>query len=71
MDNNDLKKYVLTDMISMLRRIRQKYNVLNALDCDTSEDNSYDLNDQLTSMITNIDKLGESMIRANSIIPKR
>ena len=50
MTNNEMKQYTLGNMAGMLEQLRQKVNVLDALDRDTTTTGSYDLHDQLTSM---------------------
>ena len=55
MTNDKMKQYTLGNMAGMLEQLRQKVNVLDALDRDTTTTGSYDLHDQLTSMFQALD----------------
>ncbi len=70
MNNNSLKKYVVSDMSLMVHQLRLKYEILDALDRDTTEDNSYELHDQLATISNHINKLNEVLQRSTLIIPE-
>jgi hypothetical protein len=55
MTNDEMKQYTLGNMAGMLEQLRQKVNILDALDRDTTTSGSCDLYDQLTSMFQALD----------------
>ena len=71
MTNNEMKQYTLGNMAGMLEQLRQKVNVLDALDRDTTTTGSYDLHDQLTSMFQALDKFEAVVQRAVKVVPNK
>jgi beta-galactosidase beta subunit len=71
MTNDKMKQYTLGNMAGMLEQLRQKVNVLDALDRDTTTTGSYDLHDQLTSMIQAMDMFDRAVINAVKVVPNK
>jgi beta-galactosidase beta subunit len=71
MTNDKMKQYTLGNMAGMLEQLRQKVNVLDALDRDTTTTGSYDLHDQLTSMIQAMDMFDRAVINAVKVVPSK
>jgi beta-galactosidase beta subunit len=71
MTNDEMKQYTLGNMAGMLEQLRQKVNVLNALDRDTTTSGSYDLHDQLTSMFQALDKFDTAVMNAVKVVPSK
>ena len=71
MTNDEMKKYTLGNMAGMLEQLRQKVNVLDALDRDTTTTGSYDLHDQLTSMILYLDMFDRAVMNAVKVVPSK
>ena len=71
MTNNEMKQYTLGNMAGMLEQLRQKVNVLDALDRDTTTTGSYDLHDQLTSMFQTLDEFDAVVQRAVKVVPSK
>ncbi len=71
MTNNEMKKYTLGNMAGMLEQLRQKVNVLDALDRDTTTTGSYDLHDQLTSMSQTLKEFEAVVQRAVKVVPSK
>jgi len=69
--NNEMKKYTLGNMAGMLEQLRQKVNVLDALDRDTTTTGSYDLHDQLTSMFQALDKFDTAVKNGVKVVPNK
>ncbi len=68
MTNDKMKQYTLGNMAVILEQLRQKVNILNALDRDTTTSSSYDLHDQLTSMIQAMDKFDTAVMNAVKVV---
>ena len=66
-----MKQYTLGNMAGMLEQLRQKVNVLDALDRDTTTTGSYDLHDQLTSMIQALDMFDRAVMNAVKVVPSK
>jgi hypothetical protein len=71
MTNDKMKQYTLGNMAGMLEQLRQKVNVLDALDRDTTTTGSYDLHDQLTSMIQALDMFDRAVMNAVKVVPSK
>ena len=71
MTNDEMKQYTLGNMAGMLEQLRQKVNVLDALDRDTTTTGSYDLHDQLTSMILYLDMFDRAVMNAVKVVPSK
>ena len=71
MTNNEMKQYTLGNMAGMLEQLRQKVNVLDALDRDTTTTGSYDLHDQLTSMFQALDKFDTAVKNGVKVVPNK
>jgi len=71
MTNNEMKQYTLGNMAGMLEQLRQKVNVLDALDRDTTTTGSYDLHDQLTSMSQTLKEFEAVVQRAVKVVPSK
>ena len=71
MTNDEMKQYTLGNMAGMLEQLRQKVNVLNALDRDTTTTGSYDLHDQLTSMILYLDMFDRAVMNGVKVVPSK
>ena len=71
MTNNDMKRFVLVDIVKVLDRLRQKIEVLDALDRDTSTSGAYDLHDQLTSMSNYLSSVSNTVVHAINIVPTK
>ena len=59
------------NMAGMLEQLRQKVNVLDALDRYTTTTGSYDLHDQLTSMIQALDMFDRAVMNAVKVVPSK
>jgi hypothetical protein len=71
MTNNEMKQYTLGNMAGILEQLRQKVNILNALDRDTTTSGSYDLHDQLTSMFQALDMFDRAVMNAVKVVPSK
>jgi beta-galactosidase beta subunit len=71
MTNDEMKQYTLGNMSGMLEQLRQKVNILNALDRDTTTSGSYDLHDQLTSMVQAMDKFDTAVMNGVKVVPNK
>ena len=71
MTNDEMKQYTLGNMAGMLEQLRQKVNVLDALDRDTTTTGSYDLHDQLTSMILYLDMFDRAVMNGVKVVPSK
>lgn len=67
MTNSNIKKYHLGYMAGMATQMREKIQVLEALDRDTTQTGSYDLTDQLVTMNKYLDGLEAVINRAVSV----
>ena len=71
MTNDEMKQYTLGNMAGMLEQLRQKVNVLDALDRDTTTTGSYDLHDQLTSMILYLYMFDRAVMNGVKVVPSK
>lgn len=71
MTNDEMKQYTLGNMAGMLEQLRQKVNVLNALDDDTTSSSAYDLHDQLTTMYKTLENFDAVVKRAVAAVPSK
>ena len=71
MTNNDMKKTVLGNMAGMLEQLRQKMEVMNALDRDSTTNGFLDLNDQMDTMSKTMDAFDAVVARAVAVVPNK
>ena len=71
MTNNDMKKTVLGNMAGMLEKLRQKMEVMNALDRDSTTNGFLDLNDQMDTMSKTMDAFDAVVARAVAVVPNK
>jgi beta-galactosidase beta subunit len=71
MTNDQMKKYTLGNMAGMLDQLRQKVDVLNALDNDSTASGAYDLHDQLTTMYKTLENFDAVVKRAVAVVPSK
>ena len=67
MNNRLMKGKALTDMAQLLGQMSHKFALLEVLDRDSTEDGSYDLYDQLTTMQRALARLEETIQRAKRV----
>jgi len=71
MTNDEMKQYTLGNMAGMLQQLRQKVNILTALDGDTTSTGSFDLQDQLTTMYKTLENFDAVVKRAVAVVPNK
>ena len=69
MTNDEMKKYTLGNMAGLLDQLRQKVDILNALDNDSTASGSFDLHDQLTTMFKTLEAFDEVIKRSVFVVP--
>ena len=62
-----MKAATLAEMMALLNQFECKLALLDALDRDFTQDGSFDLNDQVTSMTRSLHRLTEAVVRANAV----
>ena len=67
MKNTTMKAATLAEMLSLLNRLECKLVTLDALDRDITQDGSFDLTDQVTSMTRSLSRLTDAVLRANGV----
>ena len=68
--NDEMKLSVLEEILQLSYRIKDKINVLHALDQDRSSSGCCDLHDQLATFNTLADDLESVIDRSVNIVPK-
>ena len=71
MTNDEMKQYTLENMAGMLQQLRQKVNILTALDGDTTSTGCADLQDQLTTMYKTLENFDAVVKRAVAVVPNK
>ena len=67
MSNRTQKAKTLVDMVDLLNRMESKLALLDALDCDVTVEDSFDLHDQVATMTHSLHRLTQAVIRANRV----
>jgi hypothetical protein len=67
--NNEMKHTVLLSLKYLTALVEEKIDLLKAIDCDTYEDGSYDLNDQIMTFIRTVQELKAVINRSVAIVP--
>ena len=67
MKNTTMKAATLADMMSLLNQLECKLATLDALDRDFTQDGSFDLTDQVSTMTRSLSRLTEAVVRANGV----
>ena len=65
--NNEMKHTVLLSLKYLTALVEEKIDLLKAIDCDTYEDGSYDLNDQIMTFIRTVQELKAVINRSVAI----
>jgi hypothetical protein len=71
MNNNEMKKMVLGNMAGLLVNLRQKMEVMDALDRDSSTSGYMDLNDQMNTMSKTMNAFDAVVARAVAVVPNK
>jgi len=71
MNNNEMKKMVLGNMAGLLVNLRQKMEVMDALDRDSTTSGYMDLNDQMNTMSKTMDAFDAVVARAVAVVPNK
>ena len=66
-----MKKMVLGNMAGLLVNLRQKMEVMDALDRDSSTSGYMDLNDQMNTMSKTMDAFDAVVARAVAVVPNK
>ena len=69
MTNDEMKKATIAKMEATVTRVRQQYDILNALDCDGSATGCYDLYDQLMTIRELVHDIESVISRCKTIVP--
>ena len=67
MKNTTMKAATLAEMLSLLNRLECKLTTLDALDRDFTQDGSFDLTDQVSTMTRSLSRLTDAVVRANGV----
>ena len=67
MKNTTMKAATLAEMLSLLNRLECKLTTLDALDRDFTQDGSFDLTDQVSTMTRSLARLTDAVVRANGV----
>ena len=67
MKNTTMKAATLADMMSLLNQFECKLATLDALDRDFTQDGSFDLTDQVSTMTRSLSRLTDAVVRANGV----
>jgi hypothetical protein len=67
MSNRTMKAKTLVDMIDLLTRMESKLALLDALDRDITAEDCMDLHDQVAGMTGSLDRLTQTVVRANKV----
>jgi len=71
MNNNEMKKMVLGNMAGLLVNLRQKMEVMDALDRDSTTSGYMDLNDQMNTMSKTMNAFDAVVARAVAVVPNK
>ena len=67
MKNTTMKAATLAEMLALLNQFECKLSLLDALDRDFTQDGSFDLADQVSSMTRSLSRLTDTVVRANGV----
>jgi len=67
--NNEMKHTVLLSLEYLTTLVEEKIYLLRAIDCDTYEDGTYDLNDQIVTFTNAVQELKAVINRSMAIVP--
>jgi|TARA_R110000737_G_scaffold323794_1_gene336511 hypothetical protein len=67
--NNEMKHTVLLSLEYLTTLVEEKIYLLRAIDCDTYEDGTHDLNDQIMTFTNAVQELKTVINRSMAIVP--
>ena len=69
MENNEMKLQTLAELENLVEAANAKVNVLAALDADLTTTGVGDLNDQLATLVAQLNGLAGAVDRAKQVVP--
>ena len=69
MVNDKMKLQALAELETLVEAANAKVNVLAALDADVTTTGAGDLDDQLTTLVSQLDGLARAVERAKQVVP--